>query len=141
MESTLSNFNTWPHRFNAIALDDKVYFLQVFENYYGHKKNSYAYKLKLCTFDLKSKELLENAEEIELNFGKKLDGIKLVVPQSAPIELSKIFAHVRFEDGSASLRSLMNDEGKLTTMRKSLADVPPDVEYILYFDGSSQESK
>ena len=97
--------------------------------------------MKLCTFDLKSKELLENAEEIELNFDKKLGGIKLVVPQSAPVELSKIFAHVWFEGHSASLRSLMNDEGKLTTMSKSLADVPPDVNNILYFDGSSQESK
>ena len=97
--------------------------------------------MKLCTFDLKSKELLENAEEIELNFDKELVGIKLVVPQSAPIELSKIFAHVWFYRNSASLRSLMNDEGKLTTMRKSLADVPPSVEDILYFDGSSQESK
>ena len=96
--------------------------------------------MRLCAFDLKSKELLENAEEIELNFDKKLDGIKLVVPQSAPIEISKIFAHVWFRDDSASLRSLMDDEGKLTTMRKSLADVP-DVDNILYFDGSSQESK
>ena len=141
LESTLSNFDTGSVFFNAIALDDKVYFLQVFENKDGHKNNSYAYKLKLCAFDLKSKELLENAEEIELNFDKKLDGIKLVVPQSAPIELSKIFAHVIFKDYSASLRSLMDDEGKLTTMRKSLADVLPDVNDILYFDGSSQESK
>ena len=140
LESNLSNLYTYIDHFNAIALDDKVYFLQVFENKDGHKSDSYAYKLKLCTFDLKSKELLENAEEIELNFDKKLYGIKLVVPQSAPIELSKIFAHVLFEDSSASLRSLMDDEGKLTTMRKSLADVPSVVD-ILYFDGSSQESK
>ena len=97
--------------------------------------------MKFCSFDLNSKELLENAEEIELNFDKKLGGIKLVVPQSAPIELSKIFAHVWFKDDSASLRSLMDDEGKLTTMRKSLADVPTHVDDILYFDGSSQESK
>ena len=142
LESTsLSNFGIKSERSNAIALDDKVYFLQVFENKDGHKSGSYAYKLKLCTFDLKSKELLENAEEIELNFNKKLNGIKLVVPQSAPIVLSKIFAHVSFEDKSASLRSLMDDEGKLTTMRKSLADVLDDVDDILYFDGSSQESK
>jgi len=142
LESTLSNFNTYSFRFNAIAKDDKVYFLQVFENKDGHKSGSYAYNLKLCAFDLKSKELLENAEEIELNFDKKLYGIKLVVPQSAPIKLSKIFAHVLFEDDSASLRSLMDDEGKLTTMRKSLADVPRYSAYdILYFDGSSQESK
>jgi hypothetical protein len=97
--------------------------------------------LKLCAFDLKSKELFENAEEIELNFDKELNGIKLVVPQSAPIEISKIFAHIWFWDKSASLRSLMDDEGKLTTMRKSLADVPRIVDDILYFDGSSQESK
>ena len=96
--------------------------------------------MKLCAFDLKSKELLENAEEIELNFDKELCGIKLVVPQSAPIEISKMFAHVWFDDDSASLRSLMDDEGKLTTMRKSLADVSADVD-IVYFDGSSQESK
>jgi len=127
LESTLSNFDIYYWAFNTIALDDKVYFLQVFENYRYHKSGSYAYKLKLCAFDLKSKELLENAEEIELNFDKKLDGIKLVVPQSAPIELSKIFAHVSFEGHSASLRSLMDDEGKLTTMRKSLADVPNSV--------------
>ena len=96
MESTLSDSVSPSFEyFNVIALDDKVYFLQVFENKDGHKSDSYAYKLKLFTFDLKSKELLENAEEIELNFfDEKLLGIKLVVPQSAPIEISKIFAYV-----------------------------------------------
>ena len=81
---------------NAISLDGKVYFLQVFENKDGHKKNSYAYNLRLNTFDLESKKLQGHAEEIELNFDKFIDGIKLVFPQSAPFKLSKIFAHVYF---------------------------------------------
>ena len=55
LESTsLYNFDIYSLCFNAIALDDKVYFLQVFENKDGHKSDTYAYKLKLCTFDLKS---------------------------------------------------------------------------------------
>ena len=33
LESTLSNFNAYSISFNAIALDDKVYFLQVFKNF------------------------------------------------------------------------------------------------------------
>jgi hypothetical protein len=73
LESTLSNFDTYSRCFNAIALDDKVYFLQVFENKDGHKSDSYAYKLKLYNFDLKSKE--KKRKEIELNFNKKLLGI------------------------------------------------------------------
>ena len=53
LESTLSNFKTYSDRFNAIALDDKVYFLQVFENKDKEESDSYAYKLNLCAFDLK----------------------------------------------------------------------------------------
>ena len=35
----------------------------------------------------------------------------------------------------------MDDNGKLTTMSKSLLDVPPYVDNILHFDGSSQQSR
>ena len=97
--------------------------------------------MKLNSFDLKSKTLKANAQEIEVNFGKEIDGFNLVVPQSAPIKLSKLFAFVKYKDWSASLRLLMNDEGKLTTMSETLVDVPPRVIDILYFDGSSEQSK
>ena len=52
-----------------------------------------------------------------------------------------MFVHVFYKNVSASLHNLMDDEGKFTTMSKSLVDVPPKVFDILYFDGSNQESK
>ena len=89
----------------------------------------------LNTFDLKSEE--KKVEEVDVTFDQKLYGIKLVVPQSAPIKISEIFTCIYYKDYSASLRNLMDDEGKFTTMSKSLIDVPPIVVNILYFDGSN----
>ena len=71
----------------------------------------------------------------------KLNGIKLVVPQSAPIDLTKLFAHVWFKDDSASLHSLTIDEGKLIKMSESHVTVKQNSYQILHFDGSSQQSK
>ena len=52
-----------------------------------------------------------------------------------------MFVQVLFKDDSASLHYLLDDKDKLTTMSKSLVDVPPSVIDILYFDGSNKESK
>ena len=127
-ETKLSNFESYLDYFNAVAVFDKVYFTQVLVN------EEYDMELKLNTFDLKTKEL--KVEKIENTTDEPISGIKLVIPQSAPIEIPKMYAHVFFNESLPSLRSLKNDEGKLTIMGKSFVDVPPE-ESILYFDGSN----
>ena len=99
LESTLlTNFDSYIHYFNPIALNDRVCFLQVNED---KEAKSYSYKLRLNSFDLEEEKLQENPQEVEVSFDKQLAGIKLVVPQSASIEMPKIFASLFFFDCSA----------------------------------------
>ena len=69
--------------FNVIALADKIHFFEVIRNEETHK-------FKLRTFDLKSRQLQDEAQEIDLTFDYDFRGIKFVMPHSAPYSLKNI---------------------------------------------------
>ena len=98
----ITNYGSYhPDRRNVIALADKIHFFEVIRNEKTHK-------FKLRTFDLKSRQLQDEAQEIDLTFDRSFHGIKFVMPHSAPYSLKNIHVLLIFY-GRASLRSLMDN--------------------------------